>query len=188
VRQVDKVLLLSQTLSAFAQRLLDLMAVRYVDEGDDHAVDLVVDRAIGPQPHVVPAPGAAADFAPHRGEIAEHGTCVLDQVLVFEAVSEIGDRPALVDVGDAEQLGHPVGKPVDAQSRIEEQGADIGRRDQVLQIAVGARDRIEFELELGVDGLQLFVDRLQLLFAGLQLFGGRTVFFVDRLQLFVGSA
>ena len=34
-----------------------------INEGDDDAVDLVVDRAIGPHAHVVPAAVAAADFA-----------------------------------------------------------------------------------------------------------------------------
>ena len=119
---------------------------------------------------------------------AEHRWRVLDQVVVFELMGEIRDRPALVGRRDAEQIGDPVGEALDAQARIEEQRAEIGRRHQVLQVAVGARDRLELQLQLAVDGLQLLVDRLQLFLAGLQLLGGRAVFLVDRLQLFVGGA
>ena len=90
-------LLLPQLLLAVAQRLLDLQPVGDVDEGDDHAVDLVLDRAIGPQANVVPAAVAAAHLAPDRGEVGEHGLRVLDQEsVVLEPMGEIGDGPALV--------------------------------------------------------------------------------------------
>ena len=80
------------------------------------------------------------------------------------------------------------GEAFDAQARVEEQDADVGRRHQVLDVAVGARHGFELCLQLGVDGLQLLVDRLQLLLARLQLLGGRTVLLVDRLQFLVGGA
>ncbi len=53
---------------------------------------------------------------------------------------------------------------------------------------MGARDGVELQLQLAVDGLQLLVDRLQLLLAGLELLRGRAVLLVDRLELFVGGA
>jgi hypothetical protein len=75
---------------------------------------------------------------------------------------------------------------LDAQAGIEEQRPEIGRRHQVLKVAVRARDRFQLQLEFAVDRLQFFIDRLQLFLAGFQLLGGRAVFLVNRLQLLVG--
>ena len=65
-----RLLHLSQPLFAFPQRLLDLAALGDIDEGDDDAVDLVVDRPIGAQANVVPAVIAAADLPLDRGRDA----------------------------------------------------------------------------------------------------------------------
>ena len=46
------------------QRFFDLPPVRHVNKGEDDAVDLVIDRAIGTQANIVPAAVAAADFVP----------------------------------------------------------------------------------------------------------------------------
>ena len=136
---------------------------------------------IGPHPHVVPTVVVAGDFAPDRRQICEYPAHILDQVVVFEPMSEVRDRPSLVGLLDAEQVRHPVGETLDMQAGVEEQGAEIRRRHQVFQIAVGARYRVEFHLEFAVDGLQLLVDRLQLFLAGFQFLGSRSVFLVDRL-------
>jgi hypothetical protein len=69
---------------------------------------------------------------------------ILCQVVVLELVGEVGDRTAFVGLRDAEQLGDPIGKALDAQAGIEEQRGEIGRRDQVLQIAVSARNCFQF--------------------------------------------
>jgi hypothetical protein len=131
-REFDQMLLLAEPPLAFPQLLLDLVALGNIDEGEHHAVDLVIDRAVGPQAHVVPAPAAAADFAPDRGEIGKHRAGMLDQVLVLELMGKVGDRPALVGQRDAEQIGHTVGETFDAQTGIEEQRADLGRRSEIL--------------------------------------------------------
>ena len=143
-----------------------------VDEGQHDAVDLVVDGAIGPQPNLEPAILPAANFALDRHQVGQHRLRVMDQGLVFQPVREIGDRPALVARGDAEQLGHLLREPLDAQARVEKQGPEIGRRHQVLQVAMRARDQFELPLQLAVHGLQLFIDRLQFLLAGFELLGG----------------
>jgi len=51
--------------------LLDLVAVGNIHEGQHDAVDLVVDLAIGPHAHVVPAAVPATDLAPARREIGD---------------------------------------------------------------------------------------------------------------------
>src|SRR5262245_40726838 len=68
VRDLDEVLCLAQLPLAFAQRILDPQPLGDVDEGDDDAVDPVVDRPVRPQPDVEPAAVAAADLALDRGE------------------------------------------------------------------------------------------------------------------------
>jgi hypothetical protein len=83
---------------------------------------------------------------------------VTDQVFVFQSMREIRDRAAFVARIDAEQLGHLLRETLDAQARIEKQCPEIGRRHQVLKIAVRLRDGFEFQLELAVHGLQFFID------------------------------
>ena len=48
-----------------------------INERNDDTVDLVVDRAIGTNAHVVAAAAAAADFTADRREIREHGSRIL---------------------------------------------------------------------------------------------------------------
>ena len=71
------------------------------------------------------------------------------------------------------------------QSAVDEQHADLGGGDEVLQIVVDARHLVDLGLQLLIDGRQLLVDRLQLLLAGLELLGSRAQLLVDRLQLLV---
>src|SRR5215510_12611590 len=103
-RKLDQPLLLHQLELARPQRLLDNSMLAHVDERNDHAVDLVVDRAIGPHANVVPAPIAATNLALHNTKIDEHGMRIPGQVVMFKLVRKIGDRPALVGRRDAEQL------------------------------------------------------------------------------------
>src|SRR5262249_46026873 len=100
---------------------------------------------------------------------------------------EVGDRPAFVRWCDAEQFRHPLGEALDAQAGIEEQRAEIGGGHQILQIAVGARNGFQLQLQFAVDSLQFFVDRLELFLAGFELFGRRSIFLVDRLQFLIAA-
>ncbi len=127
----------------------------------------------------------AANLSIDGRELLEHGSSVVGQIVVVELMGEIGDRPALVARRDIEEIGNVGREQLDAKRGVEEEGSDIGRGHQVLQVAVSTRNPFELDLELVVDGLQLFVDRLQLLLARLELFRGRTVFLVDGLQLLV---
>src|SRR5262245_10206240 len=98
---------------------------------------------------------------------------------------KVCDRPDLITRSAVEQYYNTQRKPEDTQANIKEQSSKINRRHQVLQVTMGTGDRFKLCLQLTIDGLQLLVDRLQFLLACLQLFGGRTVFLVDRLKLFV---
>ena len=103
-------------------------------------------------------------------------------------MGEIGDRPPFVGLRDAEQVGDPFGEPLDAQRRNPETACRCRSPRRGSAGRCAARDRLELELQFGVDGLKLLVDRLQLLLAGLQLLRGRAVFLIDRLQLLVRGA
>ena len=52
---------------------------------------------------------------------------------------------------------------------------------------MGRRDDAELAFQLGIDGLEFLVDRLELLLRGLQLLRRRAVFLVQRLQLLVAG-
>ena len=92
---------------------------------------------------------------------------------------EVRDRPALVTGDDIEQIRDARREALDAQRGVEEHGADVGGADQVLQIVVGARNHVELEFQLAVHGLQLLVDRLQLLLAGLEFLRRRAILLID---------
>ena len=117
--------------------------------------------------------------------LLEHRARVGVELRVVEAVGEVADRPADVGVDQVEELDRRRREERDAQAPVEEDGGDRRRRHQVLQVAVGAAELVDLDLELLVDGGQLLVDRLQLLAAGLELLGRRAQLLVHRLQLFV---
>ena len=71
------------------------------------------------------------------------------------------------------------------QPAIQEDRADIGGGQEVLEIGIDPAELVDLILQLLVDRVQLLVDRLQLFLAGLQFFGGRMQLFVDRLQLLI---
>ena len=106
-----------QTLASLAgeHRRFRLMPLGYIDKGDNDAVDLVLAGAIRPQPHVVPAAVAAANFAPQRYEVGQYRAHIFDQIIVLQPMDEIGDQAPFVTLRDAEKVGDPLGKALDAQ-------------------------------------------------------------------------
>ncbi len=163
------------------------MAIGHVEERDDDAVDLVVDGPVRAITHEIPPALAASDLTLDRRQMIDHGLSVRRKAVVVELVGEVGDRPAGVGRRDIEKIGQSRCEALDAQARVQEQRAEIHRRYQVLQVAVGARHRVELELQLAVDGLQFLVDGLKFFLAGLELLRGGAVLLVDRLQLFIGG-
>src|SRR5262245_31448210 len=154
------------------QGFLDLASIADIDERNDDAIDLVVNGPVRTQAHVVPFAGPAFQLAADGSKVGKDRSRVLDQTVVFELMRKVGNGPALVSRGNAEQLGRPFGESLYAQARVEKQRAEIGCSHQVLQIAMRARDCFELQLQLAVDRLQLLVVWLHLLRACLDLFRG----------------
>ena len=65
--------------------------------------------------------------------------------------------------------------------------AMFGAVEQVLHVVAGLGQVVHLGLELGVDRLQLLVERLHFLLGGLQLLVGALQLLVGGLQLFVGG-
>ena len=145
-RHLDELGHLPQAFLALPQGVLGRPPLRHVDEGDDDAVDPIIDGAVGSQSHQIPAPGPAADFPLDGHEIFDDFGRIIDQAIVGELMGEVGDRPSFVGRGNVEQLGDPRREAVDPHVGIEEQNTEIGRRHQVLQIAVRARHGFQFDL------------------------------------------
>src|SRR5215471_21777150 len=61
-RKVNELLLLTEPALTHPERIFRMTPVRHVDEGEDDAVDLVIDGAIWAQTNVVPAMISAANF------------------------------------------------------------------------------------------------------------------------------
>ena len=78
-------------------------------------------------------------------------------------MGEIGDQPPDIGLGNTEQIGDLVREPFDTQAGIKKQSTEIGRRHQILQVAVGSGDRFELDFQFAVDGPQLVIGRSQLL-------------------------
>ncbi len=80
-------------------------ALGHVDEGDDHAADHVVDRAVRHHPHdVARVVVVALDLALERGQRAQHALGVLLHRIEMEAGADMGDRPAGVALDQAEYV------------------------------------------------------------------------------------
>ena len=118
---------------------------------------------------------------------AARARCRRISVGAVEVVREVAERPADVVRDDAEDLGDPRRELADAQLAVEEQRADVGALEQVLDVVVELLQLGVLLLVLGVDGVELLVDRVQLLVRALQLLVRRDQLLVGRLHLLVGG-
>ena len=159
-----------------------------IHERRHHALDPVLHGAVGADAHGIDTVAGGGHLALQGHERAHHVARLVHHRRVLQSVGEVGERAADIEARDVEQLGDRRREHLDAQVRIEEQRADIGRGGEVLEVAVRGGQVLQLALQLGVDGVQLLVDRLELLAAGLQLLGGGAVFLVGGLQLLVGRA
>ncbi len=156
-----------------AQRVFGVLDGRDVDEGRDDTVDITATGGpVRGQTHDVRPAGRASRLALDGRQGREHAPRVLLDVVV-ERVFQIADRSIEIARLDLEDLAELRRESLDPQIRREEEGGDVGRGHQVLEIVVRPRHLIELDLQLVVDGVQLLVDALQLLLAGFELLGGR---------------
>ena len=94
-------------------------------------------------------------------------------------------RPPHVRLDQVDQLGDGGGEASDAHLLVHKDGAHAGAGQEVVHVVVGLGEFEDLLLQLGVDRVQLLVERLQLFLGGLQLLVGGLQFFVHRLHLLV---
>ena len=151
-----------------------------VRKGDHHAVDHVLQGAVGHDAHGEPAPVAGGDLFLRTDQRPQHFPRVLGQFRVEQVGGDIGDRPAHV-AGD--QLMILVVWLVNRRTR------SSLSRNRVAMSVLSSRFFMSL-LRPGQIvhlGLQLGVDRLQFLVHGLHLFLGGGQFLVGGLQFLVGG-
>ena len=158
-----------------------------IDKGRDHPGDPIFIRAVRSDPRQVPTRVPELHFALDRRQVPDHLLGVGHESFVIEVARDVGDWPAHIRRNKIEDLLRARREPMDAQLAIKKNGADIGRRHQVVEVGIRPAQLFDVVLELVVDGGKLFVDRLQFLLARLQLFRRGTQLLVHRLELFVGG-
>src|SRR5262249_28731112 len=146
--ELDELLLLAELLLAVAQRLLEVSTFGDIDERDDDAADLIIDRSIGPHPHQIPALRAGVDLALDGRQILEYAASVIGQRIILQLMREIGDRTALVAGSEAEEIGDALSEPLDTKELIEEQRCEVGCSHEILQVIMGAGNRLKLVLQL----------------------------------------
>jgi hypothetical protein len=92
-----------------------------------------------------------------RGQVAQHGARMLGEIMVVELVGEVGDRAPFVVFGDIEKFGKPRSESLDPHRSIKEQSSHIGRRHEVLKVAVRAGNTLELQFQFIIDGLKFFI-------------------------------
>src|ERR671910_1101104 len=170
---------------ARAHERLGMTALRDIEKRHDYALDSVLGRPVrqhsGEIPAALPRPHLPFD----RLEVVQYLLCIFRQLVVDQVARDVGERAPDVERQEVEYIPHPGGRELHAKQSIEEDRADFGRVDQVLEVVVRDRQLLDLDLQLLVDGRELLVDRLQLLLARLELLGGRPELFVRRLQFLV---
>jgi hypothetical protein len=73
------------------------------------------------------------------------------------------------------------------EARVEEDRRDVAAGQQIVEVVVRLLQLDDLFLELGVDGGELLVERLQLLLGGLELLVRGAQLLVDGHDLFVGD-
>ena len=159
----------------------------HVDQHQDHAVDLVLQRPVGAQAQGVPAPVLAPDVAFLIAERFHHLRQERLQVGEIEGELDGADRPAQVGGDQMEQFFRRRREPPDSHVRPEHDDGHLDAVEQVEEVVVEAVELRVAVVQLVVDGRQLFVAGLDFLLGGFQFFVDALQLFVGRLHLFVGG-
>ena len=167
---------------------LGLASAADVDEGHHGAFDLVFCRAVRQQAHEVVASVVTAQLALDGVQGVEGRRHVVGQLAILEPVRDVEQRAPDIGGDDREDIGRARREALDAYAPVDEDGGDVGGRDQVVQVVVCLAGLFHLHFQFVVDGDQFLVHRLQLFLARFELFGGRTQLFVDGLQFFIRGA
>ena len=93
----------------------------------------------------------------------EHLFRILPEIFVFRLGRDVLDGPAHILGDQVEQLGGGRSEPLDAQLPVQEQGADLGAGQQVVDVVVDLGEFVDLVVEFGVHRHQLFIGGLELL-------------------------
>jgi hypothetical protein len=99
----------------------------------------------------------------------------------------MGEGTADIFVEDMEDIGDLGRKLADFEILVEEQGADAGTGEEVVDVVVEFGQFDDLVLVFGVDRVQFLVGRLQFLVGALQLLVAGQQFLVGGLQFLVGG-
>ncbi len=179
--------ILSARFCAFSSGSLGLDAFGDVGEGQHHAIDHVVQRAVGLDARQIARAADGAHLALTRHQSVEHGLRIGQQVIAFDIRFDIGQRPAHIRGDQAVNLRRLAGEAPDDQLFIEKDRADVDVVEQVLHVVLHAGQLLDLGLQFGIDRDQFFIDGLQFLLGGFQFFIGGLQFFVGGLQFLVGG-
>ena len=158
-----------------------------VREGDHHAVNPVVQGAVGHDPHGEPAAVARGHRLLRRGQRAQHAPHVGRQRRVVQVRDQVGDGPPHVARDELDDLRRLGGEPPDAEFLVQEQGRDVRAFEQVLHVVAGLRQLVHLGLQLGVERLEFLVQGLHLLLRGGEFLVGGLQLFIRGLQFLVGG-
>ena len=117
---------------------------RDIDKGRYHAFDLVIGVLVGIGFDQVNSRIPVADLPFPRFSAGKHRFDIILQCRQIEAAGEIGDRPTTIGGQDVENLAHGRREAADRQIAVEKHGGHLRALEQIMQIAVGEIERVDF--------------------------------------------
>src|SRR5262249_1444957 len=127
------------------------------DKRHDHSIDLVLRISIGPDsnPHL----SASAHLDPpfERRQRMQYPSRVVLKVRILHIVRQVANWSSMIMRLDVENLSERGGISLNTKVTVEKEHGDIGRRHEVFEVVVGARDLLELHLELMIHRLDLFI-------------------------------
>lgn len=118
---------------------------------------------------------------------SQHGHYVFKQIFAFKVMGKAVDSPAHI-------LGKKVENPpdlrrkfADAEIPIDEDRGDIGAVQQIIHVISELGQLADLFLVFRVDGIELFIHRVQFFVGALQFFIAGDELFVARLEFFVAG-
>src|SRR5215471_573384 len=180
----------SEYLGQTAQALLRLLHRVDVHEGQNQAVDDVFGRTVRHDAQKKPLSLLGLDFGLPEDQSAQNFAAIANHFIIRRLIQIRHQvREWTPDIGrdQVDQAFRLLGVAGDFQLSVQKDGGDFDAVEQVLHVVIGARQLIDFGLQLGVDRAQFFVQRLHLLLGGLKFFVGSLQLFNGGLQRFLGG-
>src|SRR5215470_12542447 len=100
---------------------------------------------------------AHLDLPFDRGERVQHPSRVMLKVRILHTVRQVANRSPMIVRLDVKNLSERGGITLNTKVTVEKEHGDVGRRHEVFEVVVGARDLLELHLELMIHRLELFI-------------------------------